>query len=229
MNNRMKQTDLFYILIKSESPELICIFSSFFFKIILWDIFCFCLLQGGAANRPSSVLWLRSWSSSWPSFPPAIRQGLGPSRGPGRRSALLTHCLRAWFLLLKYRMSFFLIAWFLRAIKEEDEQKGGKVPRSNRTEWGNLSSLVIRTVLFHRVRWLCAETVFKPRVFYTRLHPLTRRTQSHASVLRCHCCVNLPTCFLAGKDTWRGPNFKKSGQEAANGRASLKGQGQSSL
>lgn len=25
----------------------------------------------------------------------------------------LTHCLRAWFLRLKYRISFFRIAWFL--------------------------------------------------------------------------------------------------------------------
>lgn len=57
--NWWKNTIL-YILIKSESPELICIFSSFFFIL---DIFCFCLLQGGAANRPSSVLWLRrAWA-----------------------------------------------------------------------------------------------------------------------------------------------------------------------
>lgn len=25
----------------------------------------------------------------------------------------LTHCLRAWFLRLKYKISFFRIAWFL--------------------------------------------------------------------------------------------------------------------
>lgn len=34
----------------------------------------------------------------------------------------LTHCLRAWFLLLKYKMSFFLIAWFLRWIKSETRE-----------------------------------------------------------------------------------------------------------
>lgn len=136
--NWWKNTIL-YILIKSESPELICIFSSFFLNI---RYFLF-LPPSGRCCQQTILCFVAPW---------------GPS-------ALLTHCLRAWFLLLKYRMSFFLIAWFLRAIKGEDEQKGGKVPSSNRTEWGNLSSLVIRTVLFHRVRWLCAETVFKPRRF----------------------------------------------------------------
>lgn len=38
---------------------------------------------------------------------------LAESQLSHKRSFLLTHCLRAWFLLLKYKMSFFLMAWFL--------------------------------------------------------------------------------------------------------------------
>lgn len=34
----------------------------------------------------------------------------------------LTHCLRAWFLRLKYKISFFLIAWFLGST---DKNVGG--------------------------------------------------------------------------------------------------------
>lgn len=50
----------------------------------------------------------------------------------------LTHCLRAWFLLLKYRISFFLIAWFLgdgkkeqEGWQEQEETKGVDI----RTKW----------------------------------------------------------------------------------------------
>lgn len=65
--------------------------------------------------------------------------GHGLHSGGGARmpSSGLTHCLRAWFLLLKYKMSFFLIAWFLRDGKKErgrhkqQETERGKI----RTKW----------------------------------------------------------------------------------------------
>lgn len=39
------------------------------------------------------------------------------------RQPALTHCLRAWFLLLKYRMSFFRMAWFLGGTAEGGQQR----------------------------------------------------------------------------------------------------------
>lgn len=54
-------------------------------------------------------------------FTPVIYHGLIPSRESKTVGSGLTHCLRAWFLLLKYRMSFFLIAWFLKRMKKEQD------------------------------------------------------------------------------------------------------------
>lgn len=65
--------------------------------------------------------------SSWPIFTLVICHGLHPSRDTETLSSRLTHCLRAWFLLLKYKMSFFLIAWFLRHFKKERD--GGNSSR----------------------------------------------------------------------------------------------------
>lgn len=50
-------------------------------------------------------------------------------------SSILTHCLRAWFLLLKYKMSFFLIAWFLRG--ENRGQKDG----NKRIRWEHVRGI----------------------------------------------------------------------------------------
>lgn len=94
-------------------------------------------------------------------------------------------------------MSFFLIAWFLREVKEEDEQESGNVPNSNRAEWEKLSSLMSSTLLFHRDLWLCAETYDVLHLMQTHTHTYTH-IQSHTSVLPCP--RNLQTCFLAGTD-----------------------------
>lgn len=63
-----------------------------------------------------------------------------PSRAKASReskmwSSILTHCLRAWFLLLKYKMSFFLIAWFLRG--ENRGQKDG----NKRIRWEHVRGI----------------------------------------------------------------------------------------
>lgn len=48
---------------------------------------------------------------------------VSPGRGARMLISGLTHCLRAWFLLLKYKMSFFLIAWFLGNGRRHKEVK----------------------------------------------------------------------------------------------------------
>ena len=57
----------------------------------------------------------------------------GVGWGGGQRMwlcSVLTHCFRAWFLLLKYRMSFFLMAWFLLGERGGEGQEGRERKRS---------------------------------------------------------------------------------------------------
>lgn len=43
----------------------------------------------------------------------------------------LTHCLRAWFRRLKYRISFFRIAWFLESTDKGQKWQLSACPQSD--------------------------------------------------------------------------------------------------